>query len=455
MRVLAGLIHKIGLITPEQSNLAGSGQIAYKQFSTDAPDLGIDPNALTDAGSDENGPLPAGEFDNAAQFARITSSRWPTIDFIGVWDTVASVLVPRRDRWLYVVTSEELAFTMMNPSVRVFRQAMAIDERRRMFRLKPWDDPQDFMSNPFAPDTARKAQDILQVWFAGVHGDIGGSYKEAQSQVSKYPLLWMIDQAGKFGLTVNPRTVNQLAWGRSRKNSPFQYVAPDYKADIHNSMNFAWRLLEGIPKSEQVQGMAKAAVVARPLHSLLRAALHPRRRRDPRIGGPAEQGASGLQAGEHAEDLADIRHADTAARARRGAGMMAVLPKHRHRCARSRSACCAKSLSGAPSTIQIATAMTAAARKYHLLGGLCDALTISSKTACNMTACNKAACNMTACDHAFSRIIATRPRVAAQRCRRRSRSQNSQISSGISASMMAQNSSVVSSIASPDEKLGI
>ena len=257
VRVLAGLIHKIGLITPEQSNLAGSGQIAYKQFSTDAPDLGIDPNALTDAGSDENGPLPAGEFDNAAQFARITSSRWPTIDFIGVWDTVASVLVPRRDRWLYVVTSEELAFTMMNPSVRVFRQAMAIDERRRMFRLKQWNDPQDFMSNPFAPDTARKAQDILQVWFAGVHGDIGGSYKEAQSQVSKYPLLWMIDQAGKFGLTVNPRTVNQLAWGRSRKNSPFQYVAPDYKADIHNSMNFAWRLLEGIPKSDKYKEWPK------------------------------------------------------------------------------------------------------------------------------------------------------------------------------------------------------
>ena len=103
VRVLAGLIHKIGLITPEQVNLAGSGLIAYKQFSTEAPDLGIDPNALTDAGSDEDGPLPADEFDNAAQFARITSSRWPTIDFIGVWDTVASVIVPRRDR-LYVVT---------------------------------------------------------------------------------------------------------------------------------------------------------------------------------------------------------------------------------------------------------------------------------------------------------------------------------------------------------------
>ena len=250
VRVLAGLIHKIGLIAPEQVNLAGSGQIAYKQFSTDAPAHGMDPSAIT-VDSDENGPLPAGRFDNAAQFARITSARWPVIDFVGVWDTVASVFVPRFDRWIFVMSMEELAFTSANPSVKVFRQAIAIDERRRMFRLQPWDDPQVFMSNPYAPNASQKPQDILQVWFAGVHGDVGASYPEAQCQVSKYPLLWMIDEACKEKLTVNPRTVNQLAWGRSRKNSPFQYVAPDYRGEVHNSMNFAWRLLEGMPKNDK------------------------------------------------------------------------------------------------------------------------------------------------------------------------------------------------------------
>src|SRR3982074_4626 len=33
VRVLAGLIHKIGLVSPQQINLAGSGLTAYKQFS--------------------------------------------------------------------------------------------------------------------------------------------------------------------------------------------------------------------------------------------------------------------------------------------------------------------------------------------------------------------------------------------------------------------------------------
>jgi hypothetical protein len=72
-----GLIHKIGLISPEQANLAGSGLLAYKQYSGTA--RGNDIDDLTDAGSDEGGPLPKDKFDLAAQFARITSSRWPTI----------------------------------------------------------------------------------------------------------------------------------------------------------------------------------------------------------------------------------------------------------------------------------------------------------------------------------------------------------------------------------------
>ena len=247
VRVLAGLVHKIGLITPEQVNLAGSGQVAYKAFSTQAPENGIDLRTLGDTGGDEDGPQPLGEFDNAAQFARITSSRAPVIDFIGVWDTVASVIVPRWDRFPMVFTLEELAFTLQNPSVKTFRQAIAIDERRCMFRLKQWDDPQTFRSNPWMDPAKGTPQDILQVWFTGVHCDVGGGYPEKEAALSKYPLLWMIDEAKQKGLEFNTRTVNQLAWGEPRKGSPFKYVRP-IRGMMHNSMNFAWRLLECVPK---------------------------------------------------------------------------------------------------------------------------------------------------------------------------------------------------------------
>ena len=104
-------------------------------------------------------------------------------------------------------------------------------------------------------------QDSLQVWFAGVHADIGGGYPEIQSGLSKYPLLWMIEEAVKCGLTVDRRTVNQLGWGRQRKNSPFSYVKPGFLPDPHNpesaawqphnSMNATWRALEYWPKADE------------------------------------------------------------------------------------------------------------------------------------------------------------------------------------------------------------
>jgi uncharacterized protein (DUF2235 family) len=243
VRVLAGLIHKVGLISRQQKNLAGSGLTAYKQLSGSGQQNDL--QSLTDTGDDE-GPFPATRADQAAQFARILSTSWPTIRFVGVWDTVASVIVPRPDRF-YLPSFEDLAFTLGNPSVKTFRQAISIDERRCMFRLRKWDEPQIFTHNRFNQVNA-EPQDIKQVWFAGVHADIGSGYPEKDSALSKYPLLWMIDEAAKCGLTVNPSTVRQLGWGVQRKGSPFSYVAPSVRGELHNSMTAAWRILEYVPK---------------------------------------------------------------------------------------------------------------------------------------------------------------------------------------------------------------
>jgi uncharacterized protein (DUF2235 family) len=251
VRVLAGLIHKVGLVSKPQSNLVGSGLTAYKQFSTDPGQQipGLDPHQFTDGAElEQDGPVTRD--DQAAQYARILSVRWPTIKFVGVWDTVASVIVPRPDR-LYLPSLQQLAFTQRNPSVKTFRQAIAIDERRRMFRLQRWEQPQTFMRNRFSKTNNEEPQDSLQVWFAGVHADIGGGYPERESGLSKYPLLWMIEEAVKCGLAVDRRTVNQLAWGRQRKGSPFSYVAPDFMHDPHDSMSAAWRVLEFLPKADK------------------------------------------------------------------------------------------------------------------------------------------------------------------------------------------------------------
>jgi uncharacterized protein (DUF2235 family) len=253
-RVLAGLIHKVGLLAPQQRNLAGAALTAYKQFSSSDAQQGSGPDHsdVVDDGSeaDQTGPGPVTRDDRASQFARIVSTRWPTIKFVGVWDTVASVIVPRPDRF-YAFSLQRLAHTRHNPSVKIFRQAIAMDERRRMFRLDPWSQPQTFMKNRFSKIHNAEPQDSLQVWFAGMHADIGGGYPEKESGLSKFPLLWMIDEAVKCGLAVDRRTVNQLAWGIQRKGSPYSYVAPDIMCAPHDSMSGGWRILEKIPKADK------------------------------------------------------------------------------------------------------------------------------------------------------------------------------------------------------------
>ena len=244
VRVLAALIHKVGLISPQQRNLAGAGLAAYKQLKI-RNERGNSGAAAYETDSDAT-PVEDRD-DRAAQFARIVSAKWPTIRFLGVWDTVASVIIPRPDR-LYLPSLEKLAFTHVNPSVKTFRQAISIDERRRMFRLDPWSETQTFMHNRFNAGHS-EPQDCLQVWFAGVHSDVGGGYLEAESGLSKFPLLWMIEEAVKCGISVDRRVVNQLAWGIQRKGSPFSYVAPDATAMLHDSMTLGWRALEFIPKA--------------------------------------------------------------------------------------------------------------------------------------------------------------------------------------------------------------
>jgi uncharacterized protein (DUF2235 family) len=224
VRALAGFIHMIGLLPPDQLNIANYALSTYKKVGAQH------------------------DFQSAWDFARVTGARLISIDFIGVWDTVASIFVPRWDRGIPVPTLQMLPYTRTNPSVKAFRHAKAIDERRRMFRLNRWTEPQNFIVNPFDKAAPTVDQDIKQVWFAGVHGDIGGGYPEEESGLSKFPLNWMIDEAVIHGLDIDVRTRNHLALGQNGPGARDTFVKPDAQAKLHVSLTTAWRPLEWIPK---------------------------------------------------------------------------------------------------------------------------------------------------------------------------------------------------------------
>jgi uncharacterized protein (DUF2235 family) len=94
VRALAGFIHMMGLLPINQLNIADYALTAYKRASED------------------------NDFSIAWDFSRIVGGRRATIKFIGVWDTVATVIVPRKDR--LVPTLRTLPYTRTNPSVEVF-----------------------------------------------------------------------------------------------------------------------------------------------------------------------------------------------------------------------------------------------------------------------------------------------------------------------------------------------
>jgi uncharacterized protein (DUF2235 family) len=222
VRALAGFIHMAGLLPPDQVNIADYALVSYKR-SSEKNDLHL-----------------------AWDFGNVTGGRQIAIKLIGVWDTVASMIVPRSDR--LVPTMQTLPYTFRNPSVEIFRHAMAIDERRRLFRLNRWKEPQDFVAKPFDTEAPKVSQDIKQVWFAGVHSDVGGGYPESESGLSKFPLDWMIEEAVEHGLQIDEDLKSHLVFGKPYLNSKKQYVAPDATAKLHQSMTPAWRTLEWLPK---------------------------------------------------------------------------------------------------------------------------------------------------------------------------------------------------------------
>lgn len=237
VRVLAGFIHLIGLLKPEQANMCDSAFGAYKR-----------------AASENDLPL-------AWHFRRVIGARQMPIHYVGVWDSVASVIVPRADRF-WIPSLETLPYTETNPSVGIFRHALALDERRRMFRVANWNEPQIYKPNPFNA-ASHKPQDIKQVWFAGVHSDIGGGYPEEESALSKISLIWMVDEAKAAGLHINTSMFNHLAKGTPRKGSSHVYVAPDPAGMMHKSLSGGWWPLEFIPKSIQYREWQRRSLLGR------------------------------------------------------------------------------------------------------------------------------------------------------------------------------------------------
>jgi len=145
--------------------------------------------------------------------------------FVGVWDTVSSV------GWVYNVAHFPGTKATRNPDLKIVRHAVSIDERRAFFRQNLLSEPHDAQ------------QDIKEIWFAGVHSDVGGSYPESESQLSKIALQWMVCEAELAGLRVDQNRKTDILGGKP------PYVAPEaLTTNQHESLKGPWWIAELWPK---------------------------------------------------------------------------------------------------------------------------------------------------------------------------------------------------------------
>lgn len=196
-RALAGLIHRCGLLEP---HLTALEPYAMEMFQS------------------------PGDTDVLTAF-RKTFSRTADVDFLGLWDTVTSMgNVWAPTYWPY---------TTRNPCVRRVAHAIAIDERRAFFRQNRW-----------AP---LENQDVSQVWFAGVHSDVGGGYDPATGRLWAITLRWLMGHARLAGLSVDEgRWQHALAEGSGGIDAE-----SDHATEQHNSLTGVWKILEAVPKTHK------------------------------------------------------------------------------------------------------------------------------------------------------------------------------------------------------------
>src|ERR1700758_3517014 len=132
-RAVAGMLYKVGLLTQGNEELI---PFAWRMFKHVKDEI-------------------------LAEGFKKTFSRPVPVEFLGLWDTVSSV------GWAW--DPPHLPSTQNNKIVGKVRHAVSLDEGRAYFVQNLW---------------GKEPADVVQVWFPGVHGDVGGGYPENETGLS-------------------------------------------------------------------------------------------------------------------------------------------------------------------------------------------------------------------------------------------------------------------------------
>ncbi|MEW2399376.1 DUF2235 domain-containing protein [Streptomyces sp. NPDC046862] len=168
-RALVGMLRAVGLMRPGMENLVPYAVSVYAKNKDWAQDDWDQLHRFTRA------------------FCQSTDGRSAIpVEYLGIWDSVKAAGILRWNlHWLY---------TRRIPNVRRVRHAVSIDEKRRPYR--------EYLVT--SGDTERPVPDsVEQVWFAGVHSDVGGTFED-DPRLATIALKWVVDGALDADLLLKP-----------------------------------------------------------------------------------------------------------------------------------------------------------------------------------------------------------------------------------------------------------
>lgn len=205
-RSTVGLVRNAGILRPEHVGRVEEAYALYRARGSRNHPRGIE----------------------AQIFRRMYSGEEVDVHFIGVWDTVGSLGIPLAPP--YVNRRWGFHDTTLSKRVRFAYQALAIDEKRKPFLPTVWKQQE-----------LADEQTLEQVWFAGVHCDIGGGYREPE--LAEISLLWMVDRAREAGLAFEPDQFVVRSEGiDDARRRLGKDLAPDALGTIHESFKGIYRL---------------------------------------------------------------------------------------------------------------------------------------------------------------------------------------------------------------------
>lgn len=192
-RALAGMVHQFGVLQKGSKNLIPYVSKMYFK-------------------KDKNKDFPL-----ISRF-KATFSNECKIHLIGLWDTVGALGYNLSKRFTNLV---------LNPDIKFGLHAISIDEKRRPFKVVLWNE-----------ETKVPGQAIEQVWFAGVHSEVGGGIPEKDCSLPDLSFAWMMDKSAKGGLLLKD------GWNTGL------YSKAD--GDIHDSCTFLPWVLLGLRKKRKI-----------------------------------------------------------------------------------------------------------------------------------------------------------------------------------------------------------